>query len=724
MRWTSPAGLGLLAAFMLPILVLAVVSIVSIRQRAETRRLLVEEQYGRIADLVSAGLSESMVNLERELLAELDAGGWSERQLIESLHKADHAFPALRPFLMLAPDGRVVFPVRARERNRQSAWPSELIRLLPDGDQYTWLFADGEKAEFERGDYALAERAFRRAAAASTSKADRIRALNAVARTQRKAGRAEAAVETYARMTELADPFDAELSRWAVIARLQRSMAIADLGDADKACDSKFDALSYLLKHRFDLDPDVYDFYRAETERAIRDHELTEEQIARLDDLLAGDPNLANIEAALGTLLRQAVQLADLGPSEVRPVAVTDVDADPDGGERLAVDWSIFYFNLQADPTGATVVAERANTGWRLLSRWRPESVQAVLTEVLAKPGSWRNSGVALIDPAAAVVFANVANVPDDRVAARVSLAALPGWQVVAFPRGGSLASVARQSVFDYAVLLAAAFLAVVGGLLLATRTISREVALARTRSDFVSNVSHELKTPLALIRMFAENLRAGWVPEAKKDEYYTVMVGESERLSGVIDNVLDFSRMESGRREFRFRSTDIGELVSDIVDRYQYSFETAGIDLSLDMPETPVVARVDRDAISQVVVNLLSNAAKYIGEGQKQVVVSVRDNSKSLQLTVTDTGVGMSRDALGQIFSPFVRINDPEVRSVAGSGIGLTIVRHIVEAHRGSIEVESEEQRGSVFTVTLPHDPERRLGLSRATPASAETEH
>jgi signal transduction histidine kinase len=212
---------------------------------------------------------------------------------------------------------------------------------------------------------------------------------------------------------------------------------------------------------------------------------------------------------------------------------------------------------------------------------------------------------------------------------------------------------------------------------------------------------------------MFAENLRAGWVPDSKKPEYYQVMLSESERLSGVIENVLDFSRIESGHRDFRLNPDDLSRLIADIIERYRYSFETAGIELEADLPAEPVVVRVDREGIAQVLVNLLSNATKYIGEGDKRVEVKLVPLKESVRIEVADTGVGMSSEAVEQIFDPFYRIDDPASRPVTGSGIGLTIVRHIVDAHGGHINVHSTPGRGTTFTVTLPRDaaapPSRR---------------
>jgi len=638
------------------------------------------------------------------LLAQLEVGPWDRHGVLENLAAAERAFPELRPMVMIDPDGTVVYPggVQAAQR----VVPAGLVRAAFAGDDsYTRLVNRGNQSEFYSKDLPTAERLYRRAFGVAADNLQRTRALHALARTHLKAEELEQATEIWRRMLRLTDPLDSELARWGLIGQIGLSQAAGDAGDTGAASEYRVGMLEYLTKYRFNLHPDVFEFYRRETEGALAEFDLDDEQRRRVGALLAQQNELDRIETALDQLVLQAPQLG--GGDRAVVVASLDTEASPDG--RQAPEWSIAYLNLPGDLTGSTVISARGNTGWRLLRRWRPDSVTRLLEGLLLERGPWRGFGVALLDPGAGVVFQSTQTVPPDRVLSRLNLNALPGWRIATYPREGTIDEAARQDVFDYSVLLAAAFLAVVGGLILATRTVSREVALARTRSDFVSNVSHELKTPLALIRMFAENLRAGWVPEAKRSEYYEVMLGESERLSGVIDNVLDFSRMESGRREFHFRSTDVTALISGIIERYRYSFETAGIELVAALPDYGIVADVDRDGLAQVLVNLLSNAAKYIGEGKKQVMVTLTEDRDDFVVVVRDTGVGMGGDSVEEIFAPFTRIDDPEVHSVAGSGIGLTIVRHIVDAHRGRIDVDSRLHEGSTFRVRLPLRRTRR---------------
>jgi len=607
-RWSSPAGLGLMAAFMLPILVLAIVSIISVRQRAETNRLLVEERHSSAADLVTTRLDETMEEWGRGLLAQIEAGLWDERGLRENLTAAERQFPALRPLVMIDPDGRVVYPGGVHAT--LPAWPAGLVSTaLAGDDSYTRLVSRGNQSEFKSKDLPTAERLYSRAVRVAEGDLQRIRGLHALARTNLKAGEPDQAASNWQRMLDLTNPLDSELARWGLIGRIGLSQAASAAGDKNAAAEHRVEMLEYLTEYRFNLVPDVYEFYRHETESALAEYDLDEKQRGRVVALIDEQAELDRIDTALSLLVLQAPQLGGMD----RAVVVATLDSTNASAGRLAPEWTDAYLNLPGDTSGSTVISARGNTGWRLLRRWRPDSVKNLLRGLLLETSAGRGFGIALLDPAGTMVFASTPTVPPDRVVSRFNLNALPGWRIAAYPREGTIDEAARQDVFDYSVLLAAAFLAVVGGLILATRTMSREVALARTRSDFVSNVSHELKTPLALIRMFAENLRAGWVPEAKRSKYYEVMLGESERLSGVIDNVLDFSRMESGRRQFYFRSTDVTALISGILDRYSYSFETAGIELVAALPEHAIVADVDRDGLAQVLVNLLSNASAWV---------------------------------------------------------------------------------------------------------------
>ena len=240
-------------------------------------------------------------------------------------------------------------------------------------------------------------------------------------------------------------------------------------------------------------------------------------------------------------------------------------------------------------------------------------------------------------------------------------------------------------------------------GLFLTIRTVSRELELARMKSDFVSTISHEFKSPLTSIRQLAEMLHSGRVPsEERRQKYYDVLLEQSERLSLLIDNVLNFAKMEEGRKEFIFEQTDMKSLLENLVSSIQERVRHAGFDIHLEIENPLPTIMADRDAIMQAVNNLIDNAIKY-SRKVKNVEVRAFKEDNSLAIIIKDFGIGIKKEDRDKIFDRFYRGGDELTRTVKGSGLGLTLVKQIVEAHKGSVQVESEPGQGSTFSIKLP---------------------
>ena len=269
--------------------------------------------------------------------------------------------------------------------------------------------------------------------------------------------------------------------------------------------------------------------------------------------------------------------------------------------------------------------------------------------------------------------------------------------------QGTTAKAIADRWVFQSLLILGVLSVLMIGGLVLTYRSVNKQVALARLKSDFVSNVSHELRTPLALIRLYAETLELGRITtQEKKHEYYGIIRKESERLTALINNILDFSRIEAGKKEYDFRETDIAELVRNTLDSYRFQIEQQGFALEEQIdPGIPRV-RVDREAIARALVNLVNNALKY-SDNEKFLGVRLYRDNAVLKLEVSDRGIGIERNEQTRIFEKFYRTCDPLVHNTKGSGLGLSLVRHITHAHGGQVEVESTPGRGSKFTMSLP---------------------
>jgi signal transduction histidine kinase len=269
--------------------------------------------------------------------------------------------------------------------------------------------------------------------------------------------------------------------------------------------------------------------------------------------------------------------------------------------------------------------------------------------------------------------------------------------------QGTSVKELGQQWIHRSFWILAILSMMIIGGVVLTKHMVSKEMAVAKLKSDFVSNVSHELRTPLALIRLYAETLELGRINTLeKKEQYYRIIRKESERLTALINNILDFSRIEAGRKEYEFRETDIGELVRNTLDSYRYQVEQQGFELEESIePDLPLVY-VDREAIARALVNLVNNALKYSNQ-EKFLSVKLYKENGAVKLEVIDHGIGIERRDQTKIFEKFYRAGDPLVHNTKGSGLGLSLVRHISRAHGGDIEVESTPGRGSKFTLTLP---------------------
>lgn len=290
---------------------------------------------------------------------------------------------------------------------------------------------------------------------------------------------------------------------------------------------------------------------------------------------------------------------------------------------------------------------------------------------------------------------------------------ALPHWEMAVYLLDpAKLTRSAQTLTLTISLLVTVLVLAIgVGGWLLVT-DLRRQLTLARQKTDFVSNVSHELKTPLTSIRMFSELLAEGRVTDpAKQRNYLQVITAEAARLTRLINNVLDFSRLERGEKKYAFVRCDLGAVVTETVETYRPHLEQAGFKLELDTPPAPVFVNGDRDALAQVLVNLLSNAEKY-ADGRKEIHIELRQCAQPLpflEVRVLDRGLGVPPGTEERIFEQFYRAHDSLSSGIQGSGLGLTLARQIARAHGGEVSHEPREGGGSCFALRLPVAKEER---------------
>ena len=251
--------------------------------------------------------------------------------------------------------------------------------------------------------------------------------------------------------------------------------------------------------------------------------------------------------------------------------------------------------------------------------------------------------------------------------------------------------------------LLLYVFLA--AGVIIIYRNLKKEMAFSRMKSDFVSNVSHELRTPLSLIRMFAETLSMGRIKtEKKKHEYYDIITGETERLSHLVNNILDFSKMESGRKKFQFVGFDINQIIEKTLNTYKFHLENNGFKYSFDKSNETLIIKGDEQSIGESFINILDNAIKY-SKDVKEITIRTGASRKTVWFEVEDRGIGISTIDQKHVFEKFFRVSTGLVHDVKGSGLGLALVDYIVKSHNGEIEISGKLGAGSKFRLIFPRE-------------------
>jgi signal transduction histidine kinase len=283
----------------------------------------------------------------------------------------------------------------------------------------------------------------------------------------------------------------------------------------------------------------------------------------------------------------------------------------------------------------------------------------------------------------------------------------LPRWEAASYLADPeSIRSRAHVTVVILWVLVLTFLVSILAGGALVLKTVGNEMDLARKKTTFVTNVSHELKTPLTSIKMFAEMLKEGRQPDpARRGQYLDLMVSETDRLTRLINNVLDFSRLDRGKRPYIFKPLEAGRLVRDLVEGQRVRLEHNGFAVGLDLPAEAVLVQGDEEALKQAVLNLLSNAEKY-SDARKEVAVALEADDKAVFIRVLDRGIGVAPALAKKIFQEFYRADDALTSRTKGTGLGLPIARRLVRDHGGDIVYAPREGGGSVFTIRLPRSP------------------
>ena len=274
----------------------------------------------------------------------------------------------------------------------------------------------------------------------------------------------------------------------------------------------------------------------------------------------------------------------------------------------------------------------------------------------------------------------------------------IPNYELGILLKGGTIEALVKERAKTNIIFILLLTIILIAGVIFVFRNIRKEMELARIKSDFVSNVSHELRTPLSLISMFAETLEMDRVKtEEKKREYYSIISKETGRLSRIVNKILSFSKIEAGKREYRFSKININNLIEDVIKTYQFHLQSNGFKFSFEPDVSIPDINADSEAVSEAIINLLENAIKYSVD-RKEITITTGIEGNFVYVEINDKGIGISEESQKKIFDKFYRVSDGLVHNTKGTGLGLTLVKHIMDAHHGEVRVKSKIKEGSSF--------------------------
>ncbi len=560
-------------------------------------------------------------------------------------------------------------------------------------------FNMAEKAEFIGKNLTEAITLYRKSLAAAKSSPERIMVLSRISRCYYKLGDYDRAAKEYKKILEMGNN---DVTIGEVPASIVALWQISECYEAMKAYKDKYNVVLQLYKQLLDQPWDIsggeYLYYLESAEEGLQNmadsNVIIHSSKWNIKDLLIrGDRMLEHIKFI--ELIHQDI-LSDV-ESDLRNGSHSD---SPSHNISLEEGDSTLQLGFSRLPP-AFQQYQLLALGYQFESAY---ILSDLIPEILTTVELGKDVFVGILGGNDSLLYIQQ-NLPvTNHLVAENFNQLFVSWQVALFDgTGKSIEQLTRNERVLYLVLFTGIIFIMLIGIVFMVRAVIHESEVSRMKSEFVSNVSHELKTPLALIRMFGETLDEGIVTDEKKRrEFYSIIRKESERLSHLINNVLDFSRMDTGAKEYYFEETDLITVVKSSLEAYKFHIRENGFEIDSELPDETMMLKIDKDAISQALLNLLSNAVKYSNE-RKYIKVEVGKNSSSALISVSDHGIGIAKKELNKIFEKFYRVRAIRGEEKRGSGLGLTLVKQIVEAHGGIIEVESEVGEGSKFTLKIP---------------------
>lgn len=669
------------------------------------RALLEKEKLSeqrRISESITASIDESIQEVERALQnAVANRSEISTASLVRSLESIKSQHPLVEEVFFYQDQEKIRFPAAkflfVPNGKGQSIVSQSRASSLTQKVQYA------QQLEFQQKDYKKALISYQQAGEQVSDLRVKAELLSAIARVQKKSLLFKEAIQSYEIIARDFNRVQVEGGiPLGLAARSELGSLFMAINDPLNAIKTFIELYEALIHGEWMLEKAQYGFFAERTKESINDIFSKQPLPAELQSYTSTFEKLENKERTSREITEKLIAFQESAAADLQAKVPENLDDSRHSVKRFTLDIGkhTYLISLLSLSTGE---GGRTHETWGLLlnADYLKDNLlrQALQRHVSSEQGEWTVRGKD------GQVLLSSGRSPAGSATVKTNFTEnFPPWLLELYQKEPHLLDAfltSRRGVYFYMFLLIAGILAF--GLILTVRSISHELELAKMKSDFVSTISHEFKSPLTSLRQIAEMLQSGRVPsEERRQQYYDVLLEQSERLSLLTDNILNLAKIEEGRKEFAFEKTDIGALLHELVSSIQDRVRHEGFHIELKIEDGLPVIFADRAAITQAVANLIDNAIKYSGESKRVIVSSFREGP-NLIIAVKDFGIGIKSDEVDKVFERFYRGGDELTRTVKGSGLGLTLVREIVEAHQGKVDVESELGKGSLFSIRLP---------------------
>ena len=680
-----------------------ILTILAIRE-AERKKLVkeneIKEEQARTAELlidqVRAIVSETEERIRR--LIRNDQILSQEIVLKETCRRIAEEEEFIEEIFIINAQGRVSFPsikpLYFLQEDRESSG-EQPIEIEADS-----RFKRAETSEFRTKSYDQAIESYKKLMNETSDIASRATLLSCIGRCNIKCGKYLGAMETYRKLLKkYPDEISSDGIPFGLLAQYQIGQINSKMGKNIKSAEVFLELYSNIVESRWPLTKDRFYFYRNKIKKTIETSLVEIRETNNSENLIKEWEKLEQLEEKKLDRMNTLENLAQrIAPLIERKYHVPRTSPGIFTHFCQKIEEEVFMITY-------THIDDKVLLGMKIDTSFLAANLLPEILDRLPLREEWQ---IQIRDESGNVVAGKDIRIQEKPIPT-LSLSRgfeenFPPWNVNIFQDNPSEAEKEynlRKNI--YILFVAAVVMAILLAGFLAIRMTAKELELAKLKSEFVSTVSHDFRTPLTSIRYLAELLKRGRVKEeTKKQRYYETITDEIDRLSRLVENILDFSKIEADVKEYRLEETDIAQLARDVASRFQKQIVGKKFILKTEIPEQMPKVSADKEAISRALFNVLDNALKYRGQSQRANLRAWSDQ-KNVFLEVEDEGIGISKEEQKKVFEKFYRSDGAYGGKIRGSGIGLGVVAHIIKAHKGEVKLESEPGKGTKVTLKIP---------------------